>query len=46
MKDILWGSRLADVLRERPDGLLELDVRKFNDVVPTKPTETFPYPKG
>ncbi len=46
MKDILWGSRLADVLRERPDGRLELDVRKFNDVVPTKPTETFPYPKA
>jgi inward rectifier potassium channel len=46
MKDILWGSRMADVLSERPDGRLELDVRKFDDVVPTAPTETFPYPKA
>ncbi len=45
MKDILWGARHADVLRELPDGRLELDVRKFNEVVPTAPTETFPYPK-
>ncbi len=42
--DIEWGARLADVLRERPDGILELDVRKFHEIVPTKPTETFPYP--
>jgi len=45
MKDILWGARLADVLRELPDGRLELDVRKFNHVVATAPTDAFPYPK-
>lgn len=32
-KDILWGSRLADVLSERPDGKMVLDVRKFHDTV-------------
>lgn len=32
-KDIAWGRRLADVLRERDDGKLVLDVRKFHDTV-------------
>jgi inward rectifier potassium channel len=41
---IRWGARLADVLSELPDGRLQLDVRRFHDVVPTTPTETFPYP--
>jgi inward rectifier potassium channel len=45
MKDILWGARPADVLRELPDGRLELDVRKFDEVVATEPTATFPYPR-
>lgn len=43
--EIRWGARLADVLTDRPDGTIELDVRKFHDVVPTKPTDTFPYPR-
>ncbi len=42
--EIVWGARLADVLSELPDGRLRLDVRKFDDLVPTEPTETFPYP--
>jgi inward rectifier potassium channel len=42
--DVMWGARLADVLSELPDGLLQLDVRRFEDIVPTEPTETFPYP--
>jgi inward rectifier potassium channel len=33
MKDILWGSRLADILSELPDGRVQLDLRKFHDVV-------------
>jgi inward rectifier potassium channel len=45
-RDILWGARFADVLHERSDGKIELDVRKFHDTVPTKPTETFPYPRA
>jgi inward rectifier potassium channel len=42
-KDIVWGARLADVLSETPDGNLVLDLRRFHDVVPTAPTEEFPY---
>jgi inward rectifier potassium channel len=45
-KDIVWGARPADVLSERPDGLIQLDVAKFDQIVPTQPTETFPYPKA
>jgi inward rectifier potassium channel len=44
-KDIVWGARLADILSERPDGRIELDVRKFHQIVGTKPNATFPYPK-
>jgi inward rectifier potassium channel len=44
--EILWGSRLADTLSELPDGRLQLDVTKFHDVVKTKPTEAFPYPRS
>jgi inward rectifier potassium channel len=44
-EEIRWGHRPADVLREIPDGRLELDVRKFHDIVPTKPTDAFPYPR-
>lgn len=31
---ILWDARLADVLSERADGKLVMDVRKFHDTVP------------
>lgn len=41
--DILWGARHADILSERPDGTLILDIRRFHDVVPTDPIEGFPY---
>ena len=43
--DIKWGARPADVLSERPDGVLILDVRRFDEIVGTTPTDTFPYPK-
>jgi len=43
--DIVWGARLADVLSELPDGRMQLDIRKFHDLVPSEPTATFPYPK-
>jgi len=42
--EVLWGARHADILSERPDGTLVLDVRRFNDVEPTAPIEGFPYP--
>jgi len=33
-EEVLWAHRHADVLTERPDGVLVMDVAKFNDVVP------------
>ena len=44
-KDIAWGARPADVLSELPDGRLQLDVGKFDAIVPTQPIEGFPYPR-
>ena len=45
-KDIAWGYRLADVLSELPDGRLQLDVRRFDVIVATQPSEGFPYPRA
>jgi inward rectifier potassium channel len=45
-RDILWGSRLTDVLSELPDGSMVLDLRLFHDVEPSQPSEGFPYPRG
>jgi inward rectifier potassium channel len=41
--EILWGARHVDILTERDDGALVLDVRKFHGVTPTEPTDEFPY---
>ncbi|MCC6996877.1 MAG: ATP-sensitive inward rectifier potassium channel 10 [Deltaproteobacteria bacterium] len=43
--DVVWGARHVDVLSELPDGRLLLDLRKFDAVEPTQPTEAFPYPR-
>src|SRR6185312_1407470 len=40
-KDIRWGARHADMLSERPDGKLRLDMRRFHEIVPTQPTDEF-----
>jgi inward rectifier potassium channel len=45
LKDLLWGARLTDILRELPDGRLELDMRKFHLTEPTQATTEFPYPR-
>jgi inward rectifier potassium channel len=42
-KQIRWGARHADMLSERPDGRLRLDMRRFHEVVPTKRIADFPY---
>jgi len=42
---VRWGARHADMVSERPDGSLQLDMREFHRVVPTAPTPTFPYPR-
>jgi len=44
VEDVVWGARHADVLRELPDGRIELDVSKFDDLIPTEATKDFPYP--
>jgi inward rectifier potassium channel len=41
--EILWGARHADILSERDDGTVVVDVRRFHDVVPTEPVDGFPY---
>jgi inward rectifier potassium channel len=42
---VVWGARHADMLSERPDGGLQLDMRAFHRVVATPPTPAFPYPR-
>ena len=44
-QQVHWGARHADMLSERDDGTLLLDMREFHRVVPTRPTPTFPYPR-
>jgi inward rectifier potassium channel len=41
---VRWGARHADMLSELPDGRLQLNMRRFHEMVPTTPTATFPYP--
>jgi inward rectifier potassium channel len=43
--EVRWGSRHADMLSERPDGSIQLDMREFHEVVSTAPTPSFPYPR-
>jgi inward rectifier potassium channel len=42
---VRWGARHADMLSERPDGKMQLDMAKFHRIVPTAPTPSFPYPR-
>jgi inward rectifier potassium channel len=42
-KEIRWGARHADMLSERPDGKLRIDMTQFHEVVATQPTDEFPY---
>jgi inward rectifier potassium channel len=44
-QEIVWGARHADILEEQADGSLLVDMRRFHLVVPTEPTEKFPYPR-
>lgn len=37
--DVRFGARPADLLRALPDGRLELDVSRFDEVVPVPPAE-------
>ncbi|HEY2746725.1 MAG TPA: ion channel [Polyangia bacterium] len=42
-KEIRWGARHADMLSERPDGRLRIDMTQFHELVATKPSDDFPY---
>ena len=41
--DVVWGARHADILTELPGGAIVVDLRKFDDTVPTHATPDFPY---
>jgi inward rectifier potassium channel len=43
-QEIVWGARHADILSEEPDGTIVVDMRNFHEIVPTAPTDGFPYP--
>jgi inward rectifier potassium channel len=40
---IVWGARLADVMSEPAPDRFELDLRRFDVLVPCEKTEDFPY---
>lgn len=40
---IVFGARLADILREEPDGNMVLDLSKFHALTPTPKTDSFPF---
>jgi inward rectifier potassium channel len=42
-EDLRFGFRPVDLLRVLPDGRLELDVTRFDEIEPTKPLPDFPY---
>ncbi len=42
---IAWGQRHADLLTETATELV-VDLTKFDDLTPTAPTATFPYPRA
>jgi inward rectifier potassium channel len=44
-RHVVWGARHGDILSEDSDGNLVLDVRRFDELEPTEPTESFPYPR-
>jgi inward rectifier potassium channel len=44
-RDLRWGARHVDVISEDDAGDLVLDLHRFHDVEPTRPTAEFPYPR-
>jgi inward rectifier potassium channel len=40
---VRWGMRYADMLSERPDGVVQVDVRRFHHLEPTRRTQEFPW---
>jgi inward rectifier potassium channel len=44
-RDILWGARHVDVISWPTPSELLLDLSRFHEVEPTRPTADFPYPR-
>jgi inward rectifier potassium channel len=42
---VRFGARHADLLFDRPDGGLRMELSHFDEVVATQPTSAFPYPR-
>jgi len=42
-EQLRWGMRYADLLSEREDGGLRMDLARFDEMVPTAATAEFPY---
>jgi inward rectifier potassium channel len=45
-RDVVWGARHADILSEDSNGNIIADVRRFDEIEPTEPTDSFPYPRN
>lgn len=41
--DLKWGARHADMISDRDDGGIRVDMTRFHHIVPTKRTADFPY---
>jgi inward rectifier potassium channel len=41
---IAWGARLADIVSETPEGGIQLDLRRFHEIVPPPPSAAAPAP--
>jgi inward rectifier potassium channel len=44
-REVVWGARHADILSEDSNGNIIADVRRFDEIEPTEPTDGFPYPR-
>lgn len=44
-RHITWGARPADMITERPDGAIVVDMRRFHELEATVASEAFPYPR-
>jgi inward rectifier potassium channel len=44
-KELRWGHRFGDMVSPRQAGGFVLEMDKFDQLLPTEPTENFPYPQ-
>jgi len=43
-RDVVWGARHADILRDE-GAVMTVDLAKFDELEPTEPVASFPYPR-